>query len=377
MNKHQKHAKIAKMTIGNFGRNELSFVGTSCGAIKSLCAALIEKHSNKYKICYVDADHAEANNMPVDLKSAVFTDKITYKRIDFQEINSFQQRFLLNEQDLVLVNGNHFEAQKQFVFIDAKKEASLQKRLSQLTNIQAFILTEGQTDIFDFLKGNIKNWENIPQIAQSEIDKLSDLLIKNTQAAPLKGLVLAGGQSTRMGTDKGLLNYHGKSQREFVFELLNEVCTETFISCRENQIDEIAFPGITDKFVGLGVYGAILSAFQHDPNAAWLVVACDMPLLDASALAQLKTERNLAKIATAFYNSETQFPDPLLTIYEPKAYQTLLNFLALGYSCPRKVLINSDIQIIMPQNQLILSNANTADEAEKIKEHIKKTSSKN
>jgi molybdopterin-guanine dinucleotide biosynthesis protein A len=118
--------------------------------------------------------------------------------------------------------------------------------------------------------------------------------------------------------------------------------------------------------MGLGPFGAILSAFQADPNAAWLIIACDLPFVDKSALSQLISSRNSSKIGTAFYNEVTHFPDPLFTIYEPKAYATMLQFLALGYACPRKVLINADTEIIQPENSRILQNVNTPEERKAI-----------
>ena len=38
----------------------------------------------------------------------------------------------------------------------------------------------------------------------------------------LRGLVLAGGRSTRMGRDKAVLAYHGRDQLQVAFELLGE-----------------------------------------------------------------------------------------------------------------------------------------------------------
>jgi len=126
---------------------------------------------------------------------------------------------------------------------------------------------------------------------------------------------------------------------------------------------------VEDKFIELGPFGAILSAFQKDPNAAWLVVACDLPFLNQKALTFLKENRAISKVATAFHNPETNFPDPLITIWEPKSYQILLNFLAQGYSCPRKVLINSDIETLTYDSS-ILTNVNDPVAFEKIMKRI-------
>jgi molybdopterin-guanine dinucleotide biosynthesis protein A len=81
---------------------------------------------------------------------------------------------------------------------------------------------------------------------------------------------------------------------------------------------------------------------------------------------QLIQARNPSKIATAFFNEATGLPDPLITIWEPKAYPEVLHFLSLGYSCPRKVLINSNTEVIQPVDPQTLINANSPEEYEQV-----------
>jgi molybdenum cofactor guanylyltransferase len=181
----------------------------------------------------------------------------------------------------------------------------------------------------------------------------------------LNGLVLAGGKSTRMGLDKGSLQWHGKEQRYYMADLLQQFCKEVFISCRPEQ--EKSFTGegyqlITDAYEGLGPYGAILSAFKHNENTAWLVIACDLPLLDHNTILQLTSERDQSYIATTFKSPHDDLPEPLVTIWEPACYPILLASLSKGYQCPRKALINNHVKIIYPENSLALSNVNTPGE---------------
>jgi molybdopterin-guanine dinucleotide biosynthesis protein A len=75
----------------------------------------------------------------------------------------------------------------------------------------------------------------------------------------------------------------------------------------------------------------------------------------------LLERRNSAKVATAIKGKGKQFPEPLITIYEPKAYPVLLQYLAQGYSCPRKMLINSEVEIVEVDDDLI-RNINTPEE---------------
>lgn len=385
MKQHKKHADIAKPDYGFFGRNEWSIVGTPCNNIKALSFTLTKYLSKKYKVAYVDADHAGADAEETqgrDSKSAMshgaaleYTDKITFHRFDIeQKFDIFQYRQWFNDTDVILVNGNHFQAKRQIVIIDPKKEESLKKRLPQLTDVQLILFTEGMNDIYPFLKAHLPNHANIPRLKLSETEQIAAFLEQELQKTlpPLYGLVLAGGESKRMGQDKGALEYHGKPQREYAADLLNQFCEQTFISTRPGQAVESAYPLLEDKFLDLGPYGAILSAFRQYPNAAWLVVACDLPLLDEAALQQLLSHRNRSKMATAFHNPETDFPEPLITIWEPRAYPALLQFLAQGYSCPRKVLINSDIQLVEAQNPEALRNVNEPKELDVVLNLLKK-----
>lgn len=180
----------------------------------------------------------------------------------------------------------------------------------------------------------------------------------------MNALILIGGKSSRMGTDKSLLDYHGKPQREYLFDLAKKYCSEVYFSCRlEQQFSENT---ITDKYK-LGPIGGILSAFEHNKNTAWLVVACDMPLIDESSFEILINHKNSEKIATAFLNPETNAPDPLFTIYEPKAFQLLLQYVEEGNKSPKIFLQNNDTEIIISANLSFLTNVNTKEEFDQIK----------
>lgn len=194
--------------------------------------------------------------------------------------------------------------------------------------------------------------------------------ITSTGKSSLKGLVLAGGESTRMGSDKGLMDYHGGPQREYLLRLLKGFTTEAFISCRPGQISDSILPLIEDTYENLGPFGGILSAFEFDPHAAWLVVACDFPLLDHAAISQLVEERDTSSIATSFLDTHTLMPEPWITILEPKIYPILKEYHKRGRSSLRGVLVDYNSALIRAQNPNVLLNANTPDEEAQIRKMI-------
>ena len=378
-NEHKKHTDLKRPAIGNFGRNEWAIVGAPCVYIKALADKIIHTLSSEHKCAYADILHTdEVIAAPGRLAKGAFleyTDQANHQQFNYADplnFAPFRQQF--NEADLILVNGNHQQAKAQVVIIYENKRASLQKRQEQLTNVELILLAENTTGIFDFIQETIPNWQDIPAYKLEETEKIIGFFkAKLQQAKPkLNGLVLAGGKSQRMGFDKGAVNWFGKEQRYHMADLLKPFCNEVFISCREDQRQEI--PGernvLTDTFTGLGPFGAILSAFREQPDSAWLVVACDLPLLDSDTIEYLTAQRDKSKIATAYTSPYDEFPEPLITIWEPKSYPVLLAFLSQGYSCPRKVLINSDVKLLQAPDPEVLTNVNTPEDLEKVKRTI-------
>src|SRR5690606_2282611 len=182
-------------------------------------------------------------------------------------------------------------------------------------------------------------------------------------------LVLSGGNSTRMGTDKGLIAYHGIAQREYLYQLLQTVCDNTFMSIREEQAPEFTpdHQLIIDENRFKGPYNGLLSAHNFKPNVAWMVLACDLPLMDRTALEQLIAMRDPDKVATAFATRESGLPEPLCAIWEPLGLKKSLSYLEDGPgTCPRKFLINEDIQLVFPESEEVLWNANFKEDYEKV-----------
>ena len=363
MKKHQKHSNLIKRNNGNFAPNEIAILGTKCSNIAQIVQNSTQKLQKKYKIGYFDASHNFEKQIP-------FFDKFTYNKNGFfEEVidnndNPYNLKITFNKYDIIFINGNHYPATQQILVLDAEKEASVKKRLEQLNNVQFVITTNKNLDYFPFLTEHYPEIKNLKKYDINDVDNISkhiENLIQ--QAIPrVNGLVLIGGKSTRMGTDKSKLQYHNKPQSEYLFELLEGVLgiNHTFYSVRDkNQLQNTQI--ITDTFLNLGPFGGICSAFQSNPNVAWLCLATDLPKMDKNLINKLLQYRNPSKIATAFKGKSKKFPEPLITIWEPKAYPVLLQYLAQGYSCPRKVLINNDVEIV-EIDDIFIQNINTKEE---------------
>jgi molybdopterin-guanine dinucleotide biosynthesis protein A len=368
MGKHQKHTKLTLRDNDNFAPNEIAIVGTKCSEVSTLVNHISEKLGS-YKLAYLDAFHAKEESKQALEKFTFNPNGSLAVNLNYN-LNKFNQRVQFSQFDYVFINGNHYQGAKQILVLDKDKEASVLKRLDQLTNIQFVVKLTENVELFDFLEEKNPQIKNLHCYHITEIDKITNHIenLIQEKIAPIQGLVLAGGKSTRMGTDKGTLDFYGKNQRDFAIDLLEKNHLKTYLSVRKEQNISIENK-VEDTFIGLGPFGAICSAFQSNPNVAWLVLATDLPFVNEAVIQKLLKHRNPSKAATTIKGKGKEFPEPLITIWEPKSYTLLLNYLAQGYSCPRKVLINADTEIVEVADDLI-RNINTPEEFLEAKKEI-------
>jgi molybdenum cofactor guanylyltransferase len=183
--------------------------------------------------------------------------------------------------------------------------------------------------------------------------------------APVYGLILAGGSSSRMRQDKAALQYAGVTQLDRAFELASRHVSKVFVSVRVSQITDPARaqkPMIVDSLAGEGPIVGIRSALVAYPNVGWLVLACDLPFLSDAALSQLLRERDATALATAYRSAHDGLPEPLCAIWEPAAAAALAAYDSGGGTCPRKFLIRHAVPLLEPVDKRALDNVNTPEE---------------
>ncbi len=166
----------------------------------------------------------------------------------------------------------------------------------------------------------------------------------------LYGLVLAGGQSKRMGQDKGLLDYHGQPHRFYLAEVLRPHCERVLISvnAQQAQLQTERYTYLVDapQYAETGPIGAVLSAHVAFPDAALFIVTCDLPFFDAACAHQLVSQRAVDAEATAPFNAEIGQPEPLVAIYERRLLQTLPDAFMGGERSLRRVLGRAKVTLL-------------------------------
>lgn len=182
-------------------------------------------------------------------------------------------------------------------------------------------------------------------------------------APQLKGLVLVGGKSSRMGRAKAYLDFGNGPQWRAAGAALQSVCQNVYYSVSPQLEPSLPpqIPLISDIFcTPIGPVGGIMSAFKADPEAAYFVVACDTPYFNAEAAQFLVSHRNPYKKATVFVTDGKV--EPLLAIYEPAIFAELALAWTKGRYCPRAILSELDIERVEPVDTSWTININHAHE---------------
>lgn len=184
----------------------------------------------------------------------------------------------------------------------------------------------------------------------------------------LHGLVLAGGRSSRMGTDKAaLVHADGRTLVRRAHDLLIDAgCAEVMLSLRHDQPVSVGFEDLADVVVvrdpegaSAGPLAGIIAAMSFRPDADWLVLACDLPRLDRQTLSHLIASKRPEEMFLSYRSEFDGLPEPLCALYASAALPLLRE---TGFRCPRKVLIKHDCRLLEPVTPRALDNANTPED---------------
>jgi molybdopterin-guanine dinucleotide biosynthesis protein A len=148
----------------------------------------------------------------------------------------------------------------------------------------------------------------------------------------MTGVILCGGQSSRMGTDKGLLKLHANTWAQTAVDKLAELQLSVLISVNKNQYTDYAaiFSAgqlITDNesIQIKGPLAGLLSVHVQHPAEDLLLLACDMPLMETHILKELVTIYNQDATPDAFVYTNDGQAEPLCGIYKSSGLQHILH----------------------------------------------------
>ena len=145
----------------------------------------------------------------------------------------------------------------------------------------------------------------------------------------LVGIVLMGGKSSRMGTDKSQLTLNGQSLAHLAYSKLQGYVDEVYYSISNQQQNLGLQNTILDQHEMEGPLSGIISALNAVKRSI-VVLGVDMPLVTESSIAHLIKQRNWDLLTTTYYNEQDNIWEPMLSIWEYEALPCLVDYFEAG-----------------------------------------------
>ncbi|MCC7298377.1 MAG: molybdenum cofactor guanylyltransferase [Bacteroidia bacterium] len=180
----------------------------------------------------------------------------------------------------------------------------------------------------------------------------------------MKGLILAGGKSQRMGTDKAFVEVGGTPAYQYIKNIIAPFCQEIFISCNSKNAQLFQHSNLLidpEDGDAMGPITGVANALNLHPES-WLVVACDYLLLTSTDIEYLLQHRNPQKLATVFKNPNTGFIEPLIGIYESICKPIISENIAKNNHSLRHLLMENDTEIVVPQDLKRIQSIDTQEQ---------------
>lgn len=164
------------------------------------------------------------------------------------------------------------------------------------------------------------------------------------------GIILAGGKSSRMGTDKGLQELCGKPLISYAIQVLSVLCDSIVISSSSDAYNSFGCEVIADEFPGIGPMGGIYSALKQSKTEKNLVLSCDLPFVTKELLSFILKNSDGFEVAVPYEGN--QHYEPLCGFYNIAVLDSMGVYIRNGnYKLPdlfqeikiNKLNINSEL----------------------------------
>ncbi len=196
----------------------------------------------------------------------------------------------------------------------------------------------------------------------------------NVSSQDISIIILAGGRSKRMGTDKCLIKLNGKTLINIIISKAEQISKNILIIANKPEYNVLRYPTFHDIYANKGPIGGIYTGLFHSTTKTNLVLGCDLPNLTVNFLKfMLERHHNYreANATVPVYHEKIQ---PLAGVYEKHFLDTLKPQILAGkykmkeslkISNPNYIKISTDLDIYSPY---LFENLNTIEDLNKHKQ---------
>ena len=180
----------------------------------------------------------------------------------------------------------------------------------------------------------------------------------------ITGIILAGGKSSRMGTEKGLILYKNKRFVEHIIEAMNPLVDNIIIISNNKAYKSFGFRCYEDLIKNTGPLAGIYTGLRYSKTENNLIVSCDVPLINTVILQKLTDQKNdTSEVIQLQCQGENM---PLIALYKKCCEMIFLKELVKNQRKVQKALKKCNVKTIIIDETLkkVATNINTQKDLE-------------
>lgn len=183
----------------------------------------------------------------------------------------------------------------------------------------------------------------------------------------ITGYVLAGGKSSRMGADKGLLLFNEEPLVLRIIKQLQSSCSRVIIVSGNKEYKIFGLEVIGDLVNEMGPAGGIYSALQHTWSERNFITSCDMPFISSGGVQYMIQQATHSQITLPLYRGKVQ---PLFGVYPGNCVSEWKRLIDRGIIKLQTMLTHFDLRKIETEkndlfNEHFFTNVNDKTELDK------------
>lgn len=189
-----------------------------------------------------------------------------------------------------------------------------------------------------------------------------------TDKKDITGIILAGGKSTRMGTDKGFLLLNDKLFVQYSIDALAPLVSEIIIVSDNSEYDVFGLKRINDITKNAGPVAGICSGLEVSSTEYNLILSCDIPLITSEVLQKLID--NIDDTSEIIQIESKGKSMPLIAIYKKDVINTFNTFLKNDERRLRVAIKNciSKNIVLEKEQEFTTMNVNTQNELKTVED---------
>jgi molybdopterin-guanine dinucleotide biosynthesis protein A len=181
----------------------------------------------------------------------------------------------------------------------------------------------------------------------------------------ITGIILAGGKSSRMGTDKALIDVNGKKLIEYSIAVMKAICHHVIISANDPVYEEFGLPVVADNFKDIGPMAGLEACLRYSKTQVNLVAPCDSPFLNINLFREIL--KNIEGHEATVPILKDGKVEPLAGCYSKEALPAIIQQIEKGDYKLQNLLKAINTKYIAITDTNCLANINTPQDLGNIK----------